>query len=497
MMMLIVILVLCLLFGFVCYMASKTWRIPHVVLLFFVFLMSLVFMVLSSASLKTHQGWKKKHQDLVKQLEQQEKRLELLERGDVLVAEDDTESLPRVAGEFARLIVDRGRVWRNVKPAPAEGAIGLNMTGWGDESCLRVGTEDLDDDLEPIPDDGTQPAAPAAPATDHGMTAGMVVFGFLDLSTAQLQDAEKQALFGDESELVTADTQGMCRVPGFFAGSFRVDKVEGNSLALLPVLPLDDAQKNFIGKGQATWTIYEVMPVDSHEALAGMSEEAIRGLFAAQPQVAEDYVRDMSPAKPGDPDNRTMRKIKFLRDYEVSVDVDGEEPGIDKNFSPDGRAILSHLRQGEPTKFKAGDSPDVYFPTEVANRLRRDGICEFVDEQPLYVRPLRDYRYYFYQKNFQIEQLAELMVILTRENAAIQDTEAKARDQQKYRQDELVRLKDDRSHTEEELALLQRHRTGLEQSHQSQKSALGSLYQWNNQQADELRGTGFYGAGNR
>ena len=65
---LIIAAVLLVVFGVLAFLASKTWKPSHLVLLFFVFLMSLAFTAFSTAALKTRGAWKKKHDDLAQQI---------------------------------------------------------------------------------------------------------------------------------------------------------------------------------------------------------------------------------------------------------------------------------------------------------------------------------------------------------------------------------------------------------------------------------------------
>ncbi len=391
MMALVIFAVLALAFIFVCYMASRTWRVWHVLLLFGLFLFTLVFCFLSAAALRTHREWKKKYQDLTKNLATQEERLALLEHGDLLRPDDEEDNLTALDSRYARLVVDRGRVWRNVVPVAAQDGISLDMSRWGDAACYQAGAEEENEPLEPLEDDA---AAPAATGPTHGLTEGMLVFGFLEGGSDQLGDAQA-VLFGD-SDLPEADTKGQCRVPIAYLGSFRVTAVDGNNVSIVPTLTLDEEQAQD-RQAQSTWVLYEIMPTDNHVALAGLSEEQLSAVLPAE--VAPEYARDLKSAQPSDEDARTRRKVKFLRDFEVDVDVEGDEAGIERDFDPSGRAILANLRQGEPTKFSAGETPNVYFPTTIARQWQRDGICEFVDEEPIFVRPLRDYAYYFAQKD--------------------------------------------------------------------------------------------------
>ncbi len=485
MMALVTFAVLALFFIFVCYMASRTWRVWHVLLLFGLFLFTLVFCFLSAAALRTHREWKKKYQDLAKNLQTQEDRLAQLEHGDLLRPDEEEDNLAALNSRYAQLVVDRGRVWRNVIPVAGQDGISLDLSQWGDDACYQASAEE-DEPLEPL-EDG-EAAAPAAAGPTHGLTEGMLVFGFLEGAVAQLGDAQP-ILFGD-SELPEADTKGHCRVPVAYLGSYRVTAVNGNSVSIVPVLPLDEQQVQDV-QTQGTWALYELLPVDNHMAFSGLTEEQLAVLLPAEE--ASEYARDLQSALASDEDARTRRRVKFLRDFEVDVDVEGDEAGIERDFDPSGRAILANLRQGGPTKFSAGETPKIYFPTTIARQWQRDGICEFVDEEPIFVRPLRDYAYYFAQKDLQIAELTAAMEVLKQENESIAVAEAKAREQQAYREQELVHLGEDRGKINEEIAILTRFRDQLVQQRESQLAELGGLYQWNNQLADEWRDGVFVG----
>ncbi len=481
----IVVALLVLFFIFVAYMSAKTWRASHIALLVGVFLFILVFTLLSGMALKTHEVWQKKYGDLANRLERAQTELAEIEEGS---ADGEIESLRALEGKLRRMLIDRSRVWRSVTPVGpvGENAYGLNMAGWGDSGCIRVGDEDeLDEPLEPIEDElADQPAADAAggaapPVTDHGIQQGMVLYGFLEASTQQMNEVQKAALFG-ESDLPTTDPRGLCRVPAYYVGSFQVTSVNGNEVVVTPILPPDERQLAALQAPTTTWSLYEVMPVDQHDSLAGLPAEQIAALFPEGfNTTVSEYARDLQPALASDPPERTMTKIKFTRDYEVAVDVDGDEPGIDKNFDPSGRAIFAQLRQGEPTQFKAGEEPAVYFDTLTANELRRDGVCEFVDEQPIFVRPLRDYSYYYYQKQQQIQNLKAQIDSLKAENAAIAESAERAREQTVYRAEEIQKLNQDRENINSEMEVLERFYAALKQRFDEQRAALSSLYRTN------------------
>ena len=106
------VLVLC--FAGVAFMVSKNWRWTHVTLLVGVFFAAIGCMVLAAIVLQTQANWRQVHNKLAAQLADTESRLQDLQVANVLNAEP--ESVPRLQGDLNRMIIDRGRVWRNVIP---------------------------------------------------------------------------------------------------------------------------------------------------------------------------------------------------------------------------------------------------------------------------------------------------------------------------------------------------------------------------------------------
>jgi hypothetical protein len=382
-----------------------------------------------------------------------------------------------------------------------ENSITLDLSAAGGEGCFKVGGDE-DEEIEPIEDpaiegeDGAGAAQPPAAAeVAHGIAPGMVVFGFIEGAIGNFNEAQRAALFG-ESELPAQDTRKLCRVPVFYLGDFRVTAVNGNSVTVEPVLPPTPEQINAF-KAQQTWSMYEIMPIDRHDVLSGMSTGQVAALFPQgfNPAAIQAYARDLSDARDSDDPSRKRVKVVFERDYEIPVDVDGDEEGIDRNFDPSGRAILAQLRQGGPTKFKAGDAPDVYFDFETANNLRRDGIVKFADSPQRFVRPLRDFNYYFYQKTKQIRSLGEELAIFQEDNASIAASAEKIRSQIAFRESEISKLESDLGKTNNENDVLARFQSELVKKVKEQRSSLSSLYYWNSQRAQELRGGVLLGAG--
>ena len=86
--------------------------------------------------------------------------------------------------------------------------------------------------------------------------------------------------------------------------------------------------------------------------------------------------------------------------------------------------------------------------------------------------------------------------MLQADNGAISATAEKARDQIKYREQDIENLTADSTQLDAELKTLSEYRKSLKQKFEEQRWTLSSLYNSNNQLADGLRGFIFAGAGN-
>jgi hypothetical protein len=83
-----------------------------------------------------------------------------------------------------------------------------------------------------------------------------------------------------------------------YLGEFRVTEAAAQGATLQPVLPLDQFESQRLAAQRAPWVMYEVMPRDSHEIFAAMSEEEIKSKIP--PESVEEYLRHGKPAGPDD-----------------------------------------------------------------------------------------------------------------------------------------------------------------------------------------------------
>src|SRR3982750_576339 len=120
-----------LFFIFLTYMSTKTWRWMHVTATFFVFAATIAFCVYAAMTLKTRANWIKLHDNLEKQLTTTDAELEKVTQGDPKDVEGKEPSVLSLREELARIVIDRGRVWRGCLPAGVDqrtGAITLRTS---------------------------------------------------------------------------------------------------------------------------------------------------------------------------------------------------------------------------------------------------------------------------------------------------------------------------------------------------------------------------------
>jgi hypothetical protein len=191
-------------------------------------------------------------------------------------------------------------------------------------------------------------------------------------------------------------------------------------------IPLDADQIQRIQQGGATWTLYEVMPVDSHEAFAemdasekrlvGLSKEALAEYFSnvynwpaeRYDKFLDTFVRFNRDVTDKDSPDDTWMQVKFLKKHTIPVDSDTAHSlleGEARYFDSSGRAVEARLRRGEDgtVTFEIGDTG--FFDLDSATSLIDDGICEKI--KPVYRRQLHDYARFFQETYYRHRELDE------------------------------------------------------------------------------------------
>lgn len=458
--------VLLVLFNFfVLFMCAKRWRIVHVLATFLVFASAIPFVMLASASLKTNLAWKKQVQLREKELEAEQKKELAIKYGDSETKTEDTETyLIGAKAAVEREQFDRGRIWNGCVVARADaGAITVNTY---------------------TPEAG---AAADAPVRANHMTEKMILFAF----------KEKEAQTGDGF-----------RVPYEYLGEFQATAVTETTVTLTPTLPLDAKQIAEINANtpNTSWVLYEVMPIDSHEAYFDPRTKSSSNPFGKhydrktlefilgtdEKRVVDNYAYDLMPVNDIEkldkafvmeiPPERIWIKVKFLKAYQVEVDST-DAAAVDKTlFDSSGRALPLSLRQGDKSSFKIGDF--ALFDPVSAAQLITDGTCDKVGE--VFVRALQNYEQHFHDIDKRLKQVADNSAIYTVDTANLQASKVAAQKQSDYRLKERDNLASDLKNVLYEKGEVTAYRASLELALAKKRAELSELYRTNNLLAAQL-----------
>ncbi|MCA9198015.1 MAG: hypothetical protein KDA87_10770 [Planctomycetales bacterium] len=488
-----ILAVLVLLFIVFAYLGARNWQVWHVVLLGGVFIASIGFSMLTALTLRTYSTHRTAYESVKKSLDQELAQIEMIKSA--RPNDPEHKSIYEVRGDVKRALTDRGRVWRNLRIGELQpNTVILATAGWGELSCAPVADADEfdEEEIEPIPSVDGGEAADGAPAANAvrplGLETESIVYAFKETPIVQLNAGVQAALF-DDPEFASRDTKGNCRVPTFFFGEFKVTAVadDNSSITLQPTVPLDQKQIQELEDDRFTWVLYEVMPVDSHLAFSDLSDEQIQNLFDAQlfadlpaevrQQMLDEYVRDQDRANGTDPAERKWALVKFLKSYEVDVDVQEAIPDPDRWFDATGRSIAGVLRQEERSKFAKGD--EALFDYETALRLKNDGAAEIQEER--YFRRLRDYslayRTIFHESEKLDMDIADAELDIQKLQVAL-----KGLNQQiAVRSETRDKLTADKTKFDYERTVITQYKDALEAKWQKVRSELSLLYRWNKQ----------------
>ena len=447
-------------------LSVSTWRGWHIAAACLTFLAAIGLVVVASMSVRTHTTWRKRHAELEKQLTDAHRDGIVLERGDPAMVVSPTPSLNDVQQRLNRMLLDRGRVWRQCTPNPPAA------------NGFLVSTV-------PPRDDG-QPGDPNT-AKPNGIVDKMVLYAF--------RESPEQ-------------------YPIAFLGEFQVVEAQATSVTLQPTMLLDVEQTELVKNLAVRWSLYEMMPLDAHRLFADedtvgqslddtnkpifgeMNEQDLRAMFSIvtrgapidSPLVSDlvaSYVKDGSPADEQDvnqsPDN-IWRKLEFEKAHKERVDSNNLDPGLTGNyFDPEGYAEVTRLRSGGEASFRENDIglfPYCYdIDKSFVDGLISRGICRNMG--PFYVRTLRDYEESYHNIQDRLFRRLEDMRRAQRDIDALNDAIRKTQGQIAYRQDERAKLRTDldgfnrdKEKTAQLAATLESQKTAL-------RDELSDLYQTN------------------
>jgi hypothetical protein len=483
---------LSVLFLFLTYMFTKTWRWPHVTIMFFVFAAAVCLTAFTAMSVRTHVGWKSVAVNQRRQIEDLTDTHTDLLTGDPAELVHTDLSFRELSARMNRVLLDRGRVWRNCVP-----------TGITPEGSVTVTTTPpempaAESDQDPAIDSGTAPVAAAAPTQ---IPPDLVLYVFQEIAVPPDFGLHPGA-----------------KVPVSYLGEFAVISSAENSATLQPTLPLAPSQQQKL-QGGGSWALYETMPVDGHQyfstdpygtvdlsrpadevgVFGEMDQTLIEQAFLPQraqlgeryDEVLQQYLRDGRRAQEDDSPEYQWVKVRFVRSHTEGQEVVDSEAVLDpvandEGFFDQGRATSPLLQRGAAVEFEPNDIAVFYQGGDFVQRLLDSEVIDPSTIEPIYARQLHNYESRFrmlYQQGVSIDRDAQQAA---RDNQELTETNARVVERTQYRETEARKLREDLSHFQRELAALTSLHGQLESRRQEQRSELSRIYGENHRLMAEL-----------
>jgi hypothetical protein len=464
---LLLLLVSLIVFIYIIVMTAKGWGVLHTILLCILFIECWVFMVFAAGVQDRRVRYTKEAHLAQVKAEAALKETTRLLYGTFDAGEDVRDAVVPVRGMVRRLAAARGRVWRQLLLLQSDNnQFMLELSAGRPAAAAGDGLEDV----EPA-------AAPTTPAaTVDSLPAELVVYAF--------------------SESVGED--GLPR-PEFYLGEYKILQSQAGQVTLAPTLPLQSFQQEYIASGSAaSWMLYELMPVDSHEAFAAegskptpeeifgrMDPDAIAKLFADVPtenglqqQIIDAYVRDGQRATANEEQAAVWVQVNMLRGH--SVDVDSQEVAnatVGSYYDSIGRSVDTRLKRDDSPSVELTpemNSELIVLKAEVAQELIDAGKAELV--QRIYVRPLNDYEEAFNRNIVRAEELKERITLVQRETTEIGKANELGNEMITFRQVENQKLTNDLQGIQQENAVLSSSLTEANKQLDSLKKELSRMY---------------------
>ena len=498
----IAIVLLVLVFLPIAILGIKTWHWLHVTACVFLFGSTLWFTISAASVAELHLDYKEKYWKTVTDLEQAEEDISKLANGprdkDIIPEPGavNTDSwnpdapLSTCRTALARIIADRGRVWRGCAITGGNAAAGqFEVT-----TALAEGVE------------------------SHGIADNDVLYAF--------------------AETVPFEENNPKLLPQQYVGEFKVTATTNNAVTLNLTTPEGVDGSHSLLNTNSSLSLYALMPIDGHIFFATepaprnfgssvpVSESPVFGkMFSAeellvpamfntpvgyQPvnpnsppllqsfarqfsqagnigqSIVADYVRDGGPWREGDREVNHWVRVKFLKPYTVRVDSAAEQ-GVTDGFYFDptnGQANIPTLRggsaEGQIELAEKDYLVNAYalFPNnEETQELVNQQICEI--ESQVFVRQLNDYSFAFKHGFEMRSSLSQSVQLVTEEIASLKSTQARTDRQIASRQTERDELTADKEKFDQEQQVAAEYLSTLNQQWTSLQTELSKLYQQN------------------
>ncbi len=447
----------------------KSWGVVHTILLTILFIEAWTFIFFVGGVAHYRIRYTKLHDTLAEKVDGLLKSVEMEINGDRLDPKLNLEKFSPLSNELNRITLERGRVWR--------GAVMQRTTpATANTPATAVFQLPALVSNQPI-------AAPAAGAAaiaplDAGLPVDSVVY-----------------LFGEELE-----PNGIGLIPKVYLGEFVVTEVKELVLTMRPTSPLTKAQETVV-TGSPSWTIFELMPLDSHTAFAAAGSSSEEGAefgrmdeiliakdfetpFNNLPEVMKAkitqkimhaYTNDGAQAPEGTLPEALGYRVKFLKDYSLSVDAKGGRSPLEGGYhDTEGNMIDARLKRDSDAGvvFKIGTSH--VFDAATANRLQSQGIVEL--GATVFVRPLNDYAFAFRETRRMEDKAKQDTMLITRENREAERSTKVALVQELNGEEEGTKLRLDKAQYEKEVEVISSVSSDLETLINSKKTELSQLY---------------------
>jgi hypothetical protein len=252
--------------------------------------------------------------------------------------------------------------------------------------------------------------------------------------------------------------------------------------------------------------IYEVAPVDTHEAFAHLEDKDFKPpLFppVVPPEIVEQYLKDGQAIKdpkvaddPNNPDyNHIWRLVRFTKEHRSEA-LPAEKPAqpaqpadaaaaevVEQLPEEDNKAIIREM------KFQPGD--EAYFDRQTAAELVKSGVAEYVESGDnvvthIYRRPLNDYPLAFREVRTELLATQFKLAEAQRQIEAINKSIELAKQTQQLRQQESTRLAQDLEKVQFEAETIQKLHDALVTSVKNANDQIESLRKSISSHADAL-----------
>lgn len=346
-------------------MSRSNWKIPQMILMFFILIFSLGFFYMAARNLRTRENWEKEVHDY---------QARILE----------TTKGPEGGGEAAALAIEQLRLKRDALRHEATDAMAERGRVW--PGAIKKTINQANGEIQAQFDQGAPP----------GPDVNAIVFVF--------EEAEKDKDKG-----------------GKYLGEFTVTAT-GNQVTLKPAGTPVQSELNTIKASKGPWVLYEIMPGDSHTLFSEGGEGSPNLQKLLPEDVRQEYARDGKPAKydldkertnqpaGNDPADHVKVRVKFLKAWPETAaapapmpmpagppadaaKADATKADDGKTFKPGDVAYLDVVGIGG--KMGMGDKKELTIQNLVDAK-----IVEYDKSDPakpflIYSRPLRDYAHLF------------------------------------------------------------------------------------------------------